>query len=228
ASGSTFGGQQVNSSGEAGFPQLEARVMISQGTNVSPFPLYPVADWLFFAAVHYDQKDLTGAGAVNGLNQKDKLSTYAIQAGYKSNQITNLTLAVNGWFGQNTGNLLGNIVQIGPVAQSAAGQNLINVSSYGVWAQAGWAFGGGPWSLWGFGGFEHPDWLKAPQAFGNGARVRNVNTAAMLTYRDGPWLFGLEWMHSFTTFGTYVPANNTTVTNSVNANQYLATVDYFF
>ncbi len=222
-----YGQNVVNSSAQAGFPQLQARVMISQGTNVSPFPLYPVADWLFFAAVHYDQKDLTGAGAVAGVNQKDKLSTYAVQAGFKSNQLQNVTLAVNGWFGQNTGNLLGQIVQIGPNAQSAAGQSLVNVSSYGAWGQAGYAFGSN-WSLWGFAGFEHPDWLKAPQAYGAGARVRNVNTAAMLSYRDGPWLFGLEWLHSFTTFGTYVPASNTTTTNSLNANQYLGTVDYFF
>lgn len=226
AAGSTFGAQNVNSLGEAGFPQLEAKFSISSGKAASPFPLYPVGDWFAFIAAHYDQKDLTGAGVVATPTQKDALTTYAVQGGAKLNMIPNLTLAFNGFFGQNTGNLLGNIVQIGPTAPATAPAELIDVSSYGLWGQAGYAFGN--WSAWGFLGFEHPDWKKAPQAFGAGARVRNVNSQLMLAYRDGPWLFGVEWIHSFTTFGTYVAATDSTTTNTTNANQYIGTVDFFF
>ncbi|HEU4384973.1 MAG TPA: hypothetical protein VFR85_15935 [Anaeromyxobacteraceae bacterium] len=234
----TASGTPVSQGEASGLPQVQARVMVSQGKNTSPFPLYPVADWLFFVAGHYDVKDLTNVAAVAGTNQKDKLTTYAVQAGYKSNQIENLTLAVNGWFGQNTGNLLGMIVQIGPVAQSPANQDLASVTSYGVWGQVGYAFGG-PWSLWGMMGFENPDWKDAVWAFqtannpGGAARVRNVNSAAMLAWREGSVVLGLEWLHSFTTYGYgALPAAGgpppTITTYSRNANQYMLTADYFF
>lgn len=226
--------------GEAsGLPQIEARVMVSSGKNASAWPLYPVNDWLAFLAFHYDTKDLTGPGAVNGPGQEDKLTTFAIQGGFKSNHVPNLTLAVNGWYGQNAGNLLGHNVQIGPVAQSGVGQPLASVSGYGLWGQVGYAFGGGPFSLWGFMGVDNPDWEDAAWAFGAGpggtpARVRNVNTAAMLAWRDGPVVLGLEWLHSFTTYGSYTalgpggtaPARVNTFAR--NSNQYMLTADYFF
>ena len=238
----TASGTPVSQGEASGLPQVQARLMVSQGKNTSPFPLYPVADWLAFIAAHYDVKDLTNVAAVPPPGVKDKLTTYAIQAGVKSNQIQNVTLAVNGWFGANTGNLLGNVIQIGPVAPSALNQDLPSVTSYGAWGQAGFAFGG-PWSLWGMLGFEHPsDWANAVWAYqtaagaGNAARVRNVNGAAMLAWRDGPVLFGLEWLHSFTTYGYDptaavfpIPTKPTTVaTYSRNANQVMLTADYFF
>ncbi len=223
--------------GEAsGLPQVQARVMLSSGRTASAWPLYPVADWLAYAAFHYDQKDLTGPGAVNGLNQEDKLTTFAVQAGAKLNVVPNLTLAFNGWYGQNAGNLLGHNVQIGPVAQSAANQDLASVSGFGAWGQAGYAFGG-HWSVWGFLGVDRPDWEDAAWAFGattaaTAARVRNVNSAAMLAWRDGPVVFGLEWLHSFTTYGYGTPvaggAPTSVTTFARNANQVLLTADYFF
>jgi len=223
--------------GEAsGLPQVQARVMVSSGKNTSPWPLYPVADWLAFLAFHYDVKDLTGPGATNGVGQEDKLSTFAVQGGVKLNMIPSLTLAVNGWYGQNAGNLLGHNVQIGPVAQSAANQDLANVSGYGVWGQVGFALGG-PFSVWAFMGVDNPDWEDAAWAFGGttpatAARVRNVNSAAMLAWRDGPVVIGLEWLHSFTTYGYGTPGAGTAPTRVTtfarNANQYMLTADYFF
>jgi len=201
-----------------------------------------VADWLAFLAFHYDQKDLSGPGCVPGTcgfaaTGKDKLSTFAVQGGVKVDMIPRLTLAFNGWYGQNTGNLLGHVVQIGPVAPSGANLDLASVSGYGAWGQAGFALGG-PWSVWAFMGVDNPDWEDAAWAFGGttpatAARVRNVNSAAMLAWREGPVVFGLEWLHSFTTYGYgAVGPNNTAparvTTFARNANQVMLTADYFF
>jgi hypothetical protein len=224
--------------GEAsGLPQIEARVMVTSGKNVSAWPLYPVADWLAFLAFHYDQKDLTGPGASAAPGVEDKLTTFAIQGGVKNNSIPGLTVAQNGWYGQNAGSLVGHMQQVGPVAPSAANVALASVSGFGLWGQLGYDLGA-KFSVWGFMGVDSPDWEDAAWAFGGttagtAARVRNVNTAAMLAWRDGPVVIGLEWLHSFTTYGYGTPPAagqppDRVTTFARNANQYMLTADYFF
>ncbi|HZY03672.1 MAG TPA: hypothetical protein VFF02_09230 [Anaeromyxobacteraceae bacterium] len=229
------GSVNANSLGEAwGLPQIELKVTVSGGTNASPWPLYPVGNWLAYLGFHYDQKDLSGAGAVAPPTAKDKLTTYILQGGFKTDMIQNLTIAANGWWGQNAGAKLGHIVQFDygtvapPVPPSTTG--FADLKGYGAWGQVGWS----PiphWSAWGFMGFDLvSDWAKSVQTggpLGNNSRLRNVNSAIMIAYRDGPWVGAFEWLHSFTTYAT-VAAGALTGTYTANGNQGLFTVDYFF
>lgn len=226
-------GAQVNadSLGEAwGLPQFEVKVTVSSGAATSPWPLYPAADWLAYLGFHYDQKDLSNAGAVaTPPNTKDSLTTFILQGGLKLNVIPNVTIAGNGWYGQNAGSKLGHIVQFDYTAP-ANPATFEDLKGLGAWGQVGVAIPGSNWSVWGFGGFDLvSDWAKALQAggpLGAGSRLRNVNSALMIAYRDGPWVGALEALHSFTTTGTLV--GTAVATQSSNSNQVLATVDYFF
>lgn len=227
----------ANSLGEAwGLPQIELKVTVSGGTNASPWPLYPVGNWLAYLGFHYDQKDLSGAGATAPPNTKDKLTTYILQGGFKTDMIQNLTIAANGWWGQNAGAKLGHIVQFDYAAPPATA-TFADLKGYGAWGQVGWS----PiphWSAWGFMGFDLvSDWGKSVQTGGplnpagtlaSGAgRLRNVNSAIMIAYRDGPWVGAFEWLHSFTTFAT-MAGGALAGTTTANSNQALFTVDYFF
>lgn len=214
-----------------GLPQFEFKVTASGGTNRSPWPLFPMADWLAYLGFHYDQKDLTNAGNVTPAvppNTKDSFTTYILQGGLKLDIIQNLTIAGNGWYGQNAGAKLGHLVQFGyTTPQNPA--TFKDLKGYGAWGQAG--YGVGNWSFWGFVGFDLvSDWAKVVQTggpIGNNARLRNVNSAVMIAYKDGPWLGAAELLHSFTTQAT-VAGGALAGTYTSNANQVLFTVDYFF
>ncbi len=224
----------ANSLGEAwGLPQLQAKVTVSSGASTSPWPLYPAADWLAYLGFHYDQKDLSNAGAVaTPPNTKDALTTYILQGGLKLNlpAISMVTIAANGWYGQNAGAKFGHMLQMAYTAP-ANPATFRDLKGFGAWGQVGVAIPGSNFSVWGFGGFDLvSDWAQAVQTggpLGNNARLRNVNSAVMIAYRDGPWVGALEALHSFTTQAT-VAAGVLTGTFSSNANQVLATVDYFF
>jgi hypothetical protein len=199
----------ISTAEASGWPQVQARVSLTSGKTPSPWPLYPLGDFLVFVAGEWDQKDVTGVGVVGG----DAFTTYAVQGGAKVNAGP-LMLAASGWLGQNTGNMLGNIAQFPPFGSDVFGM--------GGWVQAGLSLTK-EWSVWGLAGTDRPDQEDISEAITVAPtlitrRFQNVYSG-MLAYKDGPYAVGLEWVHWTTKLQGGEP---------VDVNQGIATVTYFF
>lgn len=199
------------SAGETGTPQVEARVALSSGTRASPWPTYPNVDWMVFVAGHLDRKDLSGVGFSPG-GEGDTLDTLAVQGGAKA-FIGPVHLAVHGWAGRNTGNLLGNINQT-PLILKAP-----DVFGWAAFVQAGLMLTQ-ELSLWGYAGTEQLDKEEAVAA--GFARRGNATFAGMLSYKEGAYAATLEWIHWRTDYGS------DSGIHTVPANQVAASVSYFF
>jgi hypothetical protein len=165
-----------NNAGNAGTPQFEARVNVGGKSDAM--------SWGVYAVGHYDQKDLSGAGASTA---NDKLNGSAVEAGAKI-QVAGFLLQANGYSGHSIGQNFGAITQFG------------KIQSDGGWAQAGYDFTKN-WGLFGFWGFDDPKDSDALAAVGAAAKVKNVMYAGMLRFRLGPYGLGLEWMHDKLTTG---------------------------
>lgn len=209
--------------GEAGLPQIQARLLFSGGKEESPFPHYAPTVWQFHVVGHYDQKDLSGVGAVATAPARDTMDTYAVEAGGKL-KLGPVLIAANGWYGQNTGSVFGMMFQM-------QGPDKLDVTGFGVWSQAGVSLTKN-FSLWGFFGIDRPNKLEAINAgFG---RLQNIQIAGMLAYVDGPLVITLEWFNVATT--NYIAATAATPTapaqparEEVNrGNQPSATLAYMF
>ncbi|HEX6309630.1 MAG TPA: hypothetical protein VFZ69_15755 [Longimicrobiales bacterium] len=160
------------SAGEAGTPQLEARLDLTGR----------LADgsWGAYVAGHYDQKDMDGAGADD--DAVDDLESWAAELGARV-ALGRLTVHGNAWLGRAMGHHFGNIIQFR------------DVEGWGAWAQAG--FNLTPrWSVWGFAGTDDPD--NVDEAGAALERRRSVQYAPMLRYQLEQLAFGLEWLHSRT------------------------------
>ena len=200
--------------GEAGSPQVEGRVLFSGPLTESIWPHYAPTVWQAHLVAHWDVKDLSGVNATAMPGTRDSLTTYAIEMGGKY-KFGRVQLAVNGWYGQNTGSLLGNIFQIQTPDKP-------DVRGFGVWSQLGVMLPLGL-SAWGFAGIDRPnrDMALAAQL----ARLQNIQLALMVAYVNGPLTATLEWMH----IRTVTPAPGmpmATVTNY--ANQPSFTIAYAF
>src|SRR5690606_8098399 len=121
------------SAGEAGLPQLEARVDLAGRVG-------PDGTWGAYLVGHDDSKDLDGAG-VDG--DVDDLASWAGEAGARVAR-GRLTVHGNAWLGQAMGHHFGNIIQFR------------DVGGWGAWAQAGLNLTE-RWSVWGFAGTDDPD-----------------------------------------------------------------------
>jgi hypothetical protein len=199
--------------GEAsGLPQIQARVSLTGGKTPSPWPLYPPGDFVVFVAGNWDQKDRNGWGAPGG----EPITTLAVQGGAKV-QFGPLLVAANGWWGQNAGNMLGHIIQFAGPGAIVPSED---ISGFGVWGQLGFNLSK-ELALWAFAGTDRPDPDQA-QATSLVRRHQNV-FSGMLSYKDGPYAAGLEWVHWSTgTVGT------TATGGVVDVNQVSGTVTYFF
>jgi hypothetical protein len=202
--------------GEAStLPQFEARVVFSSGKTPSPWPYYPASDFTVYAVGHWDQKDLSGVGAT--APSRDTMTTLIGDLGFKVS-VGPLIVAGNAWYGNNAGGVYGNMLQM--QAPSAP-----DVSGFGAWGQLGLNVTK-EISLWAFGGIDRPKEAEAIAA--NFTRLQNVQAAGQIAYKDGPYAVGLELLHIWTK--NYAPATPTTLasTTTLQGNQPMATVDYFF
>ncbi|HMJ51835.1 MAG TPA: hypothetical protein VK540_07150 [Polyangiaceae bacterium] len=202
--------------GEAStLPQLEARVVFSTGKKPSPWPYYPASDFTVYAIGHWDQKDLSGVGA--SAPSGDTLTTLIGDLGFKA-ALGPAIIAGNAWYGKNAGAVYGNMIQM----QAPNGPD---VTGFGAWGQLGFSITK-ELSVWAFGGIDQPTESQAIAA--NFTRLQNVQAAGQIAYKDGPYAIGLELLHIWTK--NYVPGTAMTAasTTTLEGNQPMATVDYFF
>jgi len=202
--------------GEAStLPQFEARVVFASGKTPSPWPYYPASDVLVYAVGHWDQKDISGVGAT--ASGRDTLTTLIGDLGFKV-AVGPVVVAGNAWYGKNSGGVYGNMLQM----QAPNGPD---VTGFGAWGQAGVSITK-ELSIWAFTGIDKPN---EDQAIAAGfTRLQNIQSAAQIAYKDGPYAVGLEFLHIWTK--SYTPGTAMTVpsTTTLEGNQPMATVDYFF
>jgi hypothetical protein len=194
--------------GEAGLPQVEARLLFSGGKEESPFPHYAPTVWQFHIVGHWDQKDLSGVGNVAPPNLRDSMTTYAIEVGAKL-KFGPLLVAANGWYGQNTGGVYGHMFQMQLPDKP-------DVTGFGAWAQVGFSLSH-EFSLWAFGGIDRPNRAEAIAA--GFTRLQNIQLCGMLAYTEGPIVITLEWFNVATT--NYVAGTTATATMPATAPQEL-------
>jgi hypothetical protein len=210
------------SMGEASaLPQVEARAMFASGKSESPWPYYPPGDWVVYLVGHWDEKLISGVGPSLHAPARDSLQTYAGEFGIKV-QLGPLMIAGNGWYGLNTGGLFGNVLQMQPPTVAAAGHD---VAGFGAWGQFGVSFTE-QLTIWGFYGVDQPNAAEAEAA--GFTRLRNMQMAGMLSYKDGPYAIAVEFLHVLT--DSYLPPTPTTPrsTFSVDGNQPSVSAIYFF
>jgi hypothetical protein len=214
--------------GEAGLPQVEARLLFSGGLAETPFPIYAPTVWQFHIVGHWDQKDLSGVGNVAPINPlgvrlRDSMTSYAIEAGGKL-RLGPVLVAANGWFGQNAGGVYGHMFQMQLPDKP-------DVTGFGVWGQVGFSLTK-EFSLWAFAGFDHPNRAEAIAA--GFIRLQNIQLSGMFAYVNGPLIVTLEWFHASTT--NFLPAMAATAIapatlaseQTLRGNQPSITVAYYF
>lgn len=209
--------------GEASsLPQVEARLMLQSGKAESPWLYYAPNVWQVYVIGHWDQKDLSGIGAVAAAPQRDTLQTLVIEGGFKL-KLGPVQIAANGWWGQNAGGVYGNSIQIQTPDKP-------DVRGFGAWSQLSFSFTKN-WTLWGFAGIDKPNQDEAILA--GFTRLQNLQLHGMLSYTDGPVIVGIEWYHVATT--NYIPpitAPGVPPTSALklvsHANQPSVTVTYLF
>jgi hypothetical protein len=163
---------ETASAGEAGTPQLEARLDVSRSA------------WRAYVVGHWDRKDLGGVAPENGAPEPDDdLDSWALEAG---GRVTTgaLTLAANGYVGRAMGHHFAHLVQFG------------DIGGWGAWAQLGLDLTNN-WSVWGYGGVERPD-EDDIVALGNDARTESWLLVPMLRWKAGPYSTGVEWLRAST------------------------------
>ena len=170
------------SAGEAGIPQLEARLDFAGKAGST-------GTWGAYLVGHYDSKDSDGAGSDTGTPD---LTSWAAEAGARI-AAGKVTLHGNAWIGQAMGHHFGNIIQFR------------DVQGWGAWAQAGYNFTP-RWSVWGFAGTDNPDDVDENDVALE--RTSSVQFMPMLRYQAGQIAFGLEWLHSRTDWSA-VPLERT-------------------
>jgi hypothetical protein len=163
-----------NNGGNAGTPQFELRFNVGGKSKDS--------SWSAYAVGHYDQKDLSGAGAST---PNDKLNADAVEVGAKF-QLGGFLIQGNGYTGHAMGHNFGAITQFG------------RIQSDGGWLQAGYEFDQ-TWGLYAFYGEETPK-KKDVLASGN-TRVKNVMFSEMIRWKAGPFALGLEYLRDKLTTG---------------------------
>jgi hypothetical protein len=174
--------------GEASaLPQVEARISLTSGMASNPLPFYAPFTWFAYVTGHWDMKDLSGVGPGRAAPPlRDSLHTMALQLGVKT-QHGPFLAALNGWYGQNAGSLLGHVFQMQALPSTA-----VDVRGFGAWGQLGLGVTTNV-SVWAFAGIDHPD---KEQAIAAGFTIlRNLQLAAQLAFTSGPVLVALEFLY---------------------------------
>jgi hypothetical protein len=174
--------------GEASLlPQFEARLILSGGVAESPWLYYAPNIWQVYLVGHWDRKDLSGVGgdaitpAGATVMQRDSMDTAILEGGFKL-KLGPVLVASNGWYGKNSGNVYGNLLQ-----QQLP--NMGDVSGFGAWGQVGLSFTR-QISLWGFVGIDRPNQDEALEA--GLTRLQNIQIGTMLAYSAGTFTVTLE------------------------------------
>jgi len=209
--GSTAGGGFNYTAADAsGLPMVELRYKL----NSKMFN--------FWVAGHWSELDLNGPNvtvsqAPGSPSQSVNRTVLAGGGGLQLN-LGPLTIYGTGWYGKNTGGLLGNLVQF--LNANAAGA-YTDLFGWGLDGQIGFNFTK-ELSLWYFiGTGQLINWAEARAH--DYARLANVDNSLFLRYRVGGFSWSLEYVNFFTT-------NRLTATSnySVHANQYAVTGQYYF
>ncbi len=201
------GGFQYTAASASGLPMVEARYKLDSKV------------FNFWVAGHWNALDLNGpntlATPINGTVNSNR-TVLAGGAGLRFN-LGPLTLYGTGWYGKNTGGLLGNLVQF----NNANGGNYSDLFGWGVTGQLGFNFTK-ELSLWYLiGSSQLVNWTEA-RAW-DYARLRNVDNSLMLRYRVGGFSWSFEYVNFFTTNRASL-----TGTYAIRANQYGFTGQYYF
>ena len=160
------------SAGEAGTPQLEARLNIDGKIDPGTWGAYVVAHW--------DEKDLNNVRPSGSPEPaENNLSSTAFEAGARL-QTGALTLHGNAYTGKAMGHHFGHIVQFGDIA------------GWGAWGQAGFELTP-RWSLWLYYGMDNPD---DDDLSATGDRQSSTLLVPMIRFKVGPYSTGLEVMQS--------------------------------
>jgi hypothetical protein len=176
------------SAGNAGTPQYELRFNAGGKSGDT--------SWNAYAVGHYDQKDLSGAGASAS---NDKLNGTALELGAKF-QIAGFLIQANAYTGHSIGQQFGAITQFG------------KIQSEGGWAQVGYDFTSN-WGVYGYWGMDDPKDSDVIAAVATAPRLKNVMYAGLLRWKSGPFALGLEWIHDKLTTG---PTPTDTKANQVS------------
>jgi outer membrane protein OmpA-like peptidoglycan-associated protein len=164
--------------GNAGFPQVEARLNLGGGKPAT-------GAWGIYVVGHWDQKDLSG---VNSSTPDDKLDGTIGEFGARY-QIGGFLVHGNVYTSDAAGQQFTAITQFG------------DIKSTGGWVQAGYDFTPN-WGVYGFYALDDPKDSDALRANGNAARLKNEIESAMLRWKTGPYAIGLEYLHAKLESGT--------------------------
>jgi hypothetical protein len=196
------------SAGETGTPQFEGRLDFNTGAAS------------FYVVGHYAQLDCNGIGTSTGggcdpNGTKKTVDNTLAEFGFKFGKGA-FSLAGNVYTGNATGNLFGTTAQFG------------DISDWGGWIQANVKFNPN-WSGHLFYGMDDPN-DKDVLNSGAGNRIKNEQVAASAMYSNGPYVFGVEWMHDTITRGTLVSpdAGGGIDQSKVSGNQLSFSVWYKF
>ena len=187
------------SAGEAGSPQLEARIDLDGRTAAGHA-------WGTYLVGHWDRKDLGGLAPNENPVGDANLESWAVQAGARLSG-PRFTLHGNAYTGVAMAHQFGQILQFGDIA------------GWGAWAQGGVNLTP-RWSLWLYAGTEQPDEDDVRAA--GGTRLSSLTLTPMLRFAAGPYSLGLEWMRSDV---DYVAGAGST---GLVGNQYLLSARYDF
>jgi hypothetical protein len=197
----------ITSAGASGLPMVELRYTATAGKMFNA--------WV---VGHWNQLDLNGPDVPKtSCDTGTACSTKQVIAGAAGLKLSmsGFTLQGAGWYGKNTGGLLGNLNQFTPATYVG------DLFGWGAWGQVGFNFTP-ELSLWYMmGASAVVDWAYAEaQAI---ARLRNVDNVLMLQYREGGFGIGLEYVNFFTTVRASATSHDVT-----RANQYALTGNYYF
>jgi len=199
------GGFFTTAGSSSGLPAVELRYKLTSKA------------FSFWVGGHWNALDLNGP---NVLASPTSNRTVLAGAGGMTLNLGPLTLYGTGWYGKNTGGLLGNLVQFN-LTNAAVGDTYTDLFGWGVTGQVGLNFTK-ELSLWYLiGSGQLINWAEA-RRYGY-ARLANVDNSAMLRYRVGGFSWSFEWVNFFTTNRLNVAGNY-----AVRANQYGFTGQYYF
>ncbi|MGI8844038.1 MAG: hypothetical protein ACR2HZ_10085 [Gemmatimonadaceae bacterium] len=166
------------SAGEAGMPQLEARLNLD-GT-LSP------GSWSVYLAGHWDEKDLNNVRPKGSPEPpENNLTSTAVQAGARV-QTGAMTIHGNIYSGKAMGHHFAHIVQFG------------DIEGWGAWAQAGLELSS-RWSIWLYYGRDDPQDDDLPA---DNSRLQSALLVPMLRFKVGPYSTGIEWLQSWVDYRT--------------------------
>jgi hypothetical protein len=185
--------------GSTGLPQVEARLDASTKT------------WSAYVVGHFDSKDMDGRGDTGA----DSMTAFAVEAGGKLTAGP-LLVQANGYFGQNIGHQFGNLVQFSTNPDN-------DIAGFGVWAQVGYEITP-QIAVFGFFGIDKPTEDDVRAAVAALPRLQNIQAAAMVRWKAGPFQLGLEYMFDQITYGEAEGAEDT----DLSGNQIALSGNYAF